>query len=183
MGDFLRKKLEFLFRYRYDVNSDGMINFQDYESVVKKLTSAAAVQPGDKFYDDTDARQQQTFAFLMEAADKDGDGEISMEEFIEWGMNIGKQMDGDVIPDDLMTFFKLNWRNTDQNDDGIVDKEEYVAVHKLWDIPERLSGPAFDSLTNNGEKQMDYTLYLDVSKRFFSSYDVKDNSRFFYGCY
>merc|ERR1739838_71416 len=144
------------------------INFQDYESVVKKLTSAAAVQPGDKFYDDTDARQQQTFAFLMEAADKDGDGEISMEE---------------VIPEDLMKFFKLNWRNTDQNDDGIVDKEEYVAVHILWDIPERLSGPAFDSITNNGEKQLDYTLYLDVSKRFFSSYDIKDNSRFFYGCY
>merc|ERR1712142_816071 len=91
MGDFLRKKLEFLFRYRYDVNSDGMINFEDYESVVKKLTSAAAVQPGDKFYDDTDARQQQTFSFLMEAADKDGDGAISMGEFIEWGMNIGKQ--------------------------------------------------------------------------------------------
>jgi len=183
MGDFLRKKLEFLFRYRYDVNSDGMINFEDYESVVKKLTSAAAVQPGDKFYDDTDTRQQQMFAFLMESADKDGDGAISMDEFIEWGMNISKQMEGTEIPDELMKFFKLNWRNTDQNDDGVVDKDEYIAVHKLWDVPGRLSGPAFDSLTSNGEKQLDFNLYLDISKRFFSSYDVKDNSRYFYGCY
>merc|ERR1712121_131398 len=183
MGDFLRKKLEFLFRYRYDVNSDGLINFEDYESVVKKLTSAAAVQPGDKFYDDTDARQQETFAILMESADKDGDGSISMDEFIEWGMNIAKRMEGEQLPDDLMKFFKLNWRNTDQNDDGMVDRDEYVAVHKLWDVPAKLSGPAFDSLTNNGEHQLDFKLYLDISKRFFSSYDVKDNSRYFYGCY
>merc|ERR1711862_755060 len=84
------------------------------------MGSAAAVQPGDKFYDDTDSRQQQTFAFLMESADKDGDGAISMDEFIEWGMNIGKQMEGDTVPDELMKFFKLNWRNTDQNDDGVV---------------------------------------------------------------
>merc|ERR1712142_771513 len=98
MGDFLRKKLEFLFRYRYDVNSDGMINFEDYESVVKKLTSA-------------------------------------------------------------------------------------VAVHKLWDVPAKLSGPAYDSLTNNGEKPLDFNHYLEISKRFFSTYDVKDNSRFFWGVY
>merc|ERR1739845_294770 len=87
----------------------------------------------------------------MESADKDGDGAISMDEFIEWGMNIGKQMDGDTVPDELMKFFKLNWRNTDQNDDGVVDKDEYIAVHKLWDVPQQLSGPAYDSLTNNGE--------------------------------
>jgi len=183
MGDFLRKKLEFLFRYRYDVNSDGMINFEDYESVVKKLTSAAAVQPGDKFYDDTDARQQETFAILMESADKDGDGSISMDEFIEWGMNIAKRMEGEKLPDDLMKFFKLNWRNTDQNDDGMVDRDEYVAVHKLWDVPAKLSGPAYDSLTNNGEKPLDFNHYLEISKRFFSTYDVKDNSRFFWGVY
>jgi len=183
MGDFLRKKLEFLFRYRYDVNSDGMINFEDYESVVKKLTSAAAVQPGDKFYDDTDARQQETFAILMESADKDGDGSISMDEFIEWGMNIAKRMEGEKLPNDLMKFFKLNWRNTDQNDDGMVDRDEYVAVHKLWDVPAKLSGPAYDSLTNNGEKPLDFNHYLEISKRFFSTYDVKDNSRFFWGVY
>ena len=51
----------------------------------------------------------------MEAADKDGDGAISMDEFIEWGMSISGQMQGDHIPDELMKFFKLNWRNTDQN--------------------------------------------------------------------
>lgn len=185
MGDFLRKKLEFLFRYRYDLDSAGVgeINFDDYESVVKKLTSAAAVQPGDKFYDDTSARQQQTFTFLIECADKDGDGCISMDEFIEWGMNISRQMQGEELPDELMKFLKLNWRNTDQNDDGVVDREEYIAVHKLWDVPRKLSGPAFDSLTNNGEKQLDFDLYIDISRRFFSSYEVKDNSRYFYGCY
>ena len=79
------------------------------------LISSFLLITGDKFYDDTDSRQQQTFAFLMESADKDGDGAISMDEFIEWGMNIGKQMEGDTVPDELMKFFKLNWRNTDQN--------------------------------------------------------------------
>jgi len=184
MGDFIKAKLQFLFRYRYDVNSDGVVNFEDYESVVKKLTSAAAVQPGDKFYDDTDARQQETFSFLMASADKDGDGAITMDEFIEWGCDISKRIsDGEDIPEELMKFFKLNWRNTDQNDDGVIDRDEFIAVHKLWDVPSRLSAKAFDSLTNNGEHKMDFERYMDISRRFFTTHDVADNSRFFYGCY
>jgi len=185
MGDFVKKKLEFLFKYRYAITpGDPMINYDDYEAVVKQLTSAAAVQPGDKFYDDTVINQQETFAILMEHADKDGDGAITMEEFTEWGLRVGQQlMAGGDIPEETMNFFKLTWRNTDQNGDGVVDREEYIAVHKLWDVPRKLSGPAFDSMTNNGEKELDFDLYLDISKRYFTTYDIKDNSRYFYGCY
>jgi len=183
MGDFVRKKLEYLFRYRYDVNSDGLINFEDYESVVKKLTSAAAVKPGDKFYDDTDSFQQDTFRYLMKAADDDGDGNISMDEFIEWGMSIKAEIEKGDISENLLKFFQLNWRNTDQNGDGVVDKEEFIATQKLWDVPRKLSAPAFDSMTKDGSLELDFDLYMDISKRYFSSMDITDNSRFFYGCY
>jgi len=183
MGDFIKKKLEFLFRYRYELSGSGGIDFEDYDSVVKKLTAAAAVQPGDKFYDETEDRQMETFRYLMNTADKDGDGEINLDEFIEWGLGISREMESGQLSEGLMQFLKLNWRNTDQNDDGVVDKEEFIAVHKLWDVPKKLSAPAFDSLTGNGEKPLDFDLYLDISKRFFTSYDVADNSRYFYGCY
>merc|ERR1712042_149975 len=66
MGDFLKQKFEFLFKFRYDVNGDGVVNFEDYEAVVTKLASAAGVGPGDHFYDETVRYQKEVFQFLMD---------------------------------------------------------------------------------------------------------------------
>merc|ERR1712002_512262 len=92
MGDFLKQKFEFLFNFRYDVNGDGVVNFEDYEAVVTKLASAAGVGPGDHFYDETVRYQKEVFQFLMDHADVDHDGKIDCGEFSNWATGVAAEI-------------------------------------------------------------------------------------------
>jgi len=182
MGDFLKAKFEFLFNFRYDVNQDGVVNFEDYEAVVEKLASAAGVGPGDHFYDETVKYQKEVFTFLMDHADVDHDGKIDCGEFSNWATGVAAEIAASgTIPQHLQGFFKASFSNSDQNGDGEVDRDEFIALQKLWDVPEDKAGAGFDKLTNNGAIKVDENSWMHYATKFFTSDDPKDPSRYYFG--
>jgi len=182
MGDFLRQKFEFLFKFRYDVNGDGVVNFEDYEAVVEKLAKAAGVGPGDHFYDETVLYQKEVFQFLMDHADVDHDGKIDCGEFSNWATGVAAEIAASgTIPQHLQGFFKASFSNSDQNGDGEVDRDEFIALQKLWDVPEDKAGSGFDKLTNNGAIKITEDSWLDLSKKFMTTNDPADPSRYYFG--
>ncbi len=40
---------------------------------------------------------------------------------------------------------------------------------QIWDINEEAASEAFDYVTENGEKKMDYALFSDLLKKFFTT--------------
>merc|ERR1712178_298680 len=184
MGDFLRQKFEFLFKFRYDVNGDGVVNFEDYEAVVEKLAKAAGVGPGDHFYDETVRYQKEVFQFLMDHADVDHDGKIDCGEFSNWATGVAAEIAASgTIPQHLQGFFKASFSNSDQNGDGEVDRDEFIALQKLWDVPEDKAGSGFDKLTNNGAIKITEDSWLMMTKKFWTSNDPADSSRYYFGFY
>jgi len=184
MGDFLRQKFEFLFKFRYDVNGDGVVNFEDYEAVVEKLAKAAGVGPGDHFYDETVRYQKEVFQFLMDHADVDHDGKIDCGEFSNWATGVAAEIAASgTIPQHLQGFFKASFSNSDQNGDGEVDRDEFIALQKLWDVPEDKAGSGFDKLTNNGSTIINEDSWLMMTKKFWTSNDPADSSRYYFGFY
>jgi len=182
MGDFLKQKFEFLFKFRYDVNGDGVVNFEDYEAVVTKLATAANVGPGDHFYDETVRYQKEVFQFLMDHADVDHDGKIDCGEFANWATGVAAEIAASgTIPQHLQGFFKASFSNSDQNGDGEVDRDEFIALQKLWDIPEDKAGMGFDKLTNNGAIKIDENSWMGFATKFFTSDDPNDISRYYFG--
>jgi len=182
MGDFLRQKFEFLFKFRYDVNGDGVVNFEDYEAVVEKLAKAAGVGPGDHFYDETVLYQKEVFQFLMDHADVDHDGKIDCGEFSNWATGVAAEIAASgTIPQNLQGFFKASFSNSDQNGDGEVDRDEFIALQKLWDVPEDKAGSGFDKLTNNGATKIDEHSWMQYATKFFTSNDPNDPSRYYFG--
>jgi len=182
MGDFLKQKFEFLFKFRYDVNGDGVVNFEDYEAVVTKLATAANVGPGDHFYDETVRYQKEVFQFLMDHADVDHDGSIDCKEFSNWATGVAAEIAASgTIPQHLQGFFKASFSNSDQNGDGEVDRDEFIALQKLWDIPEDKAGMGFDKLTNNGSTCINEEAWLDMTKKFWTCNDPADTSRYYFG--
>jgi len=184
MGDFLKQKFEFLFKFRYDVNGDGVVNFEDYEAVVTKLATAAGVGPGDHFYDETVRYQKEVFQFLMDHADVNHDGAIDCAEFADWATGVAAEIAASgTIPQHLQGFFKASFSNSDQNGDGEVDRDEFIALQKLWDVPEDKAGMGFDKLTNNGSTCINEDAWLHMTKKFWTSNDPMEPSRYYFGFY
>jgi len=182
MGDFLKAKFDFLFKYRYDVNGDGVVNLEDYEAVVEKLVNAAGVTENDHFYQETKKYQREVFEFLMEHADVDKDGKIDCGEFSNWATGVAAEIAASgTIPQHLQGFFKASFSNSDQNGDGEVDRDEFIALQKLWDVPEDKAGSGFDRLTNNGQIKITEDSWLELSKKFMTSNDPADPSRYYFG--
>jgi len=182
MGDFLKSKFEFLFNYRYDVNGDGVVNLEDYEAVVEKLGNAAGVGAGDPFYEETKKYQKETFQFLMDHADADHDGAIDVGEFSKWAIGVAAEIAASgSIPQHLQGFFKASFSNSDQNGDGEIDRDEFIALQKLWDIPEDKAGMGFDKLTNNGAIKINEDSWMELSKKFMTTNDPADPSRYYFG--
>merc|ERR1711962_1375837 len=162
MGDFLKAKFDFLFKYRYDVNGDGVVNFEDYEAVVTKLATAAGVGPGDHFYD----------------------GAIDCAEFADWATGVAAEIAASgTIPQHLQGFFKASFSHSDQNGDGEVDRDEFIALQKLWVVPEDKAGMGFDKLTNNGSTCLNEDAWLGLTKKFWTCNDPMEPSRYYFGFY
>merc|ERR1712168_1774010 len=92
----------------------------------------------------------------MDHADVNHDGAIDCAEFADWATGVAAEIAASgTIPQHLLGFFKASFSNSDQNGDGEVDRDEFIALQKLWDVPEDKAGMGFDKLTNNGQLKLD----------------------------
>lgn len=48
-------------------------------------------------------------------------------------------------------------------------REEFVVMMSTWDIDENASKAAFDYVTENGQKKMDYNLFSELLRQFFTN--------------
>lgn len=54
-------------------------------------------------------------------------------------------------------------------DDRNVKKFEFVRMMQTWEIDEAAAAEAFDFMTHEGEKNMDYALFSELLKKFFTT--------------
>merc|ERR1712098_966947 len=72
----------------------------------------------------------------MDHADVDHDGKIDCGEFANWATGVAAEIAASgTIPQHLLGFFKASFSNSDQNGDGEVDRDEFIALQSSGMCP------------------------------------------------
>lgn len=145
MSALLDQKYEKLFAL-LDVNGDGVIAEDDFTLMAERVLVAfgeeRAAGKGQKY---ADAMMNYWHA-LRETADTDGDGRIDGGEFRRAVRQASDNFDTLIGP-----LYEAGFHLADRDDDGLVSREEFVAVEQAIGVPADEAGATFDRLTEQGE--------------------------------
>ncbi len=82
LSPFVRRKM-ILALYRFDLSKNGFLNQEDYELNGQKVAELLKVNPGTPEYDRIVEAYRGLWQRYIAPADKDDDGRVSLEEYLE----------------------------------------------------------------------------------------------------
>lgn len=122
LTSFQRRKLARMF-FVLDINRDGYIDRVDYTGRVDRLARLSGWTTGSPAYVRNLGRALDEWESLAESADTDGDGRVSLDDYLAYG---------DIFLDDLQAVrwyargdAQLLFEAMDTDGDGKLTKEEY----------------------------------------------------------
>ncbi|MGV2437967.1 MAG UNVERIFIED_CONTAM: EF-hand domain-containing protein [Anaerolineae bacterium] len=83
MTDFFAKKINHLFD-AYDVDQNGLIEFNDFHSSIERMCNILGVRPTSLAYQSLMAVNTRHWELLITLADSNLDDVITREEFLNW---------------------------------------------------------------------------------------------------
>jgi Ca2+-binding EF-hand superfamily protein len=144
MGALLDQKYEKLFAL-LDANGDGVIAEDDFELMGGRVLAAfneeRTAAKGKEYAD----AMMNYWRALRETADADGDGRIDKGEFRQALRQVSDNFDTLIGP-----LYQAGFHLADRDDDGLVGREDFVAVLSAIGVPVAEAGEAFDRLTEQG---------------------------------
>ncbi|CAF1056978.1 unnamed protein product [Adineta ricciae] len=165
-----------LHQYNYgkisaDINSDGMVNWIDFESVIESIVSKDEASKNARLKvlrKRLEQHFQKFFWELLKVGDSNQDGDIDLNEWL----NVLDDVVNDLkktneFPDWFEDLFKSLWRANEFFNEKAVLKDEFANMLIAWDIDENTAGKLYDFITENGKKAMDYHLFAILMKKFF----------------
>jgi len=84
---------------------------------------------------------------------------------------IGSLKTSHVFPDWYEGLHKALFRSSEFFDDKDVLREEFINMLLTWEIEEEAAGKAYDFMTEKGKKKMNYELFSEFMKQFFTNQD------------
>ncbi|CAF1160409.1 unnamed protein product [Adineta ricciae] len=165
------KQAEKFFSHVLDINSDGMVNWIDFESVIESIVSKDEASKNARLKvlrKRLEQHFQKFFWELLKVGDSNQDGDIDLNEWL----NVLDDVVNDLkktneFPDWFEDLFKSLWRANEFFNEKAVLKDEFANMLIAWDIDENTAGKLYDFITENGKKAMDYHLFAILMKKFF----------------
>lgn len=180
LSDLQTKKLTRYFQV-YDVDDDGRIDAADFERI---LENVRLLYGDDGTSGGADPLREAYMKFwdgLCRAADGDGDGGVSLEEWLAyWQLTLGD--DGRYreevreLTDRLFTIFDLD-------EDGTIGAAEFIDFHGIFGLPVDLAETVFVELDADGDGMISREELIGASGDFFRSNDPDAPGNFLFGPY
>ncbi|MFJ9417606.1 EF-hand domain-containing protein [Streptomyces sp. NPDC101227] len=152
----------------FDQGGDGRLTLDDFQEMAGLFAGLAAE---DDHANATAMREafERWWQLLLAHGDRDGDGQISRQEFIdvmEANVTSPEHFEGAVlaIADALM-------RALDTNGDGVLSLDEYVRMYSALGIPPEHSGDAFKKLDRDGSGEISHAEFRTAISEFYLSAD------------
>ncbi|MFJ3882445.1 EF-hand domain-containing protein [Streptomyces sp. NPDC090077] len=161
------QKFSLLFDW-FDQDRDGQLTRQDLEATAAVFARIAREEDhGNRAA--IRAAFGQWWQLLLAHADADGDGQVSRHEFTT------AMQDRVTAPAHfetaVMAIADAVMSAADTNRDGVLSRDEYVAMYQALGVPAEQSGPAFEKVDRDGDGIISHHEYRTAIVDFYLSTD------------
>ncbi|XP_064550247.1 calexcitin-2 [Drosophila montana] len=178
ISDFRKKKLLFLFNVFFDVNQSGEIDVKDFELAIErvcKLRGWAKDTPKNK---ETYDVMMEIWTGLRSKADKDNDGQVSVEEWCNMWDAYAK--DPSSVMDWQNTYMNFMFDLEDASHDGGIDVTEFTLVCSSYGLDKKECEEAFGKMAQ-GQSDVTREQFAALWKEYFAAEDANAPGNFIFG--
>ncbi|CAF0864067.1 unnamed protein product [Brachionus calyciflorus] len=169
----LEVKLRKWYNLTLDTNNDGVVTWDDFLAAVEAIVPKEDAEKNSRLKilrKRVEQNFQKYFWDLCEVGDLNKDGAIDLDEWLDVMNDIILHVrEQGSFPEWYEGLHKALFRANEFFDDRNVLKDEFVVMMSTWEINEDAAQKAYDYITENGAKKMDYNLFSEFMKQFFTN--------------
>lgn len=178
ISDFRKKKLLFLFNVFFDVNQSGEIDIKDFEMAIERITKLRGWAKGTPKNTETFNTMMEIWNGLQSKADKDNDGQVSVEEWCNMWDAYAK--DPSAAMDWQTKYMNFMFDLEDASNDGSIDAEEFTLVCSSYGLEKQECEEAFKKMAQ-GVKEVSREQFSLLWREYFSAEDLNAPGNFIFG--
>lgn len=178
LSELQTKKLTRYFQV-YDIDDDGRIDAADFERIVENVRILHGEDGRSGEPDPLRDAYMKLWDGLSSAADGDGDGGVSLDEWLAyWQITLGddQRYREEVLEltDRLFTIFDLD-------EDGTIGAAEFIDFYGIFGLPVDLAETVFVELDTDGDGIISREELIDASGDFLRSDDPNAPGNLLFG--
>lgn len=177
ISDFRKKKLLYVFNVFFDVNQSGTIDKKDFELAIEKICALRGWPAGHAKNKETHETMIKIWEGLRSKADKDNDGQVSVEEWCNMWDAFAK--DPSSVLDWQQRYMQFMFDLEDASTDGTIDVNEFATVCSCYGVDKKECEQAFKKMSKGPEVTRDE--FANLWKDYFSSEDPSSAGNFIFG--
>ncbi|MGE7384585.1 EF-hand domain-containing protein [Streptomyces sp. NPDC004126] len=161
-----------------DVSGDGVISKADFEIMAQRVRGMSPSMDADLAAEIDDAFDAWWEAIRV-AADADGNGEVSREEFVA-AIENGLENDADY-GDTMVRHAELTFRAADEDGDGRLTPVEMERIYRAFGLNEQFSEDVFARIDLDGDGYVSVDECVRATRDLYSSNDPQSPGAIVYG--
>ncbi|KAJ2940334.1 hypothetical protein O0L34_g8 [Tuta absoluta] len=178
VSDFRKKKYLHVFNSFFDVDGNGTVDKQDFLIANHNLAELRGYKPGDVTYELMKELIHSIWDGLIAQADKDGSGNICVDEWVQLWEDFSKNPDNAAEWQQL--YCKAIFQMLDATGDGSIDADEYATVFKSFGRDEAKCKQAFEKLSG-GKPSISQAEFENLWSEFYTSENPSDPGNYIFG--
>ncbi|NEO99787.1 MAG: calcium-binding protein [Symploca sp. SIO2E9] len=162
----------------YDADGNGTVTQADFETIFQNLAQARNLEANSSEYNQIHAKFMEDWEHLQKDADKDNDGKVQLEEWLEHGdRRINDQSMYQTVVDLANQVFEL----LDLDGNGVITINEYKTILSSWRVPEKIAEEIFPKLDFNDDGHISKEELVELMRQFHTSDDPDAPGNLFFG--
>lgn len=178
LSEFQKVKLPNLFNM-FDMDEDGTINQRDIVRIVDACSIKRGWQNGEKEYRALYNHFIHIWESLLEAADKNQDDNLSLEEFLNF---YGHIIENEELYTQMIQGLGTAVFSTfDTNSDGALSLAEYQELYLVMGLESGFATTIYSHLDLDQNGTIDISELLELMDQFFKSQDRQSPGNYIFG--
>lgn len=178
ISDFRKKKLLYVFNVFFDVNQSGEIDTKDFELAIEKICTLRGWPAGHPKNAETYDIMLKIWEGLRSKADKDNDGQVSVDEWCNMWDAYAKNTSAAL--DWQQRYMEFMFDLEDASTDGTIDAQEFASVCASYGPDKNECELAFKKMSK-GAVEVDREEFAKLWKEYFASEDPNAPGNFIFG--